>query len=53
MNKTHQKTLDAIFSLPINSSLEWRRIEMLFIALGARVIEGNGSRVNIHENNEL
>lgn len=50
MNKTHQKTLDAIFSLPINSSLEWRRIEMLFIALGARVIEGNGSRVRFELN---
>ncbi len=53
MNKTHQKTFEALFSVPVISSLEWRRIEMLFIALGARVIEGNGSRVNIHENNEL
>lgn len=50
MNKTHQKTLEALFSVPVISSLEWRRIEMLFIALGARVIEGNGSRVRFELN---
>ena len=45
MNKTHQKTLAAIFSSPTPASLEWQRIEALFVAAGARVIEGNGSRV--------
>ena len=37
MNKTHQKTFEALF-------------RMLFIALGARVIEGNGSRVRFELN---
>ncbi len=45
MNSTHRKTLQAIFSEPVSSALEWRRIEALFIALGARTIEGSGSRV--------
>jgi hypothetical protein len=45
MNKQHQKTLEAIFKTPVPSSLEWRRLEALFIALGTRVIEGRGSRV--------
>lgn len=45
MNTTHRKTLVAIFSNPILRSLEWQRIESLFIALGAQKIEGNGSRV--------
>jgi len=45
MNKRHQKTLEAIFTNPVPATLEWRRIEALFVALGAKVIEGRGSRV--------
>lgn len=50
MNKRHQKTLEAIFSSPIPTSLEWKHIEALFIALGANVIEGRGSRVRFELN---
>ncbi len=45
MNATHRKTLIAIFTDPVSKALEWRRIELLFVALGCQVIEGNGSRV--------
>lgn len=45
MNNTHRKTLKDIFTDPVSGSLEWRRIEALFVACGARTIEGNGSRV--------
>lgn len=45
LNARHQKTLQLIFSLPTPASLEWRKIEALFIALGATTSEGNGSRV--------
>jgi len=45
MNKSHRKTLIDIFSQPVPSTLEWRRIESLFISLGAETIEGVGSRV--------
>ncbi|MBX3055109.1 MAG: type II toxin-antitoxin system HicA family toxin [Anaerolineae bacterium] len=45
MNKQHQKTLEAIFAKPVPTTLEWNRIESLFVALGATVIEGRGSRV--------
>ena len=45
MNSRHRKTLEAIFREPVPSALEWVRIEALFVALGARVIEGRGSRV--------
>ncbi len=51
MNRSHQKTLEAIFAQPVPATLEWRRIESLFIALGAQVIEGNGSRVRFVLNN--
>jgi hypothetical protein len=50
LNKTHQKTLALVFGSPAPSSLEWRRIEKLFLALGAKVVEGNGSRVRFELN---
>ncbi|MFA5585831.1 MAG: type II toxin-antitoxin system HicA family toxin [Saccharofermentanales bacterium] len=45
MNRSHRKTLEAIFSQPVPAFLEWRRIEALLIALGAKMAEGAGSRV--------
>ena len=45
MNKRHQNTLNDIFRTPVPTALEWRRIEALFIALEATVIEGRGARV--------
>jgi len=45
MKKSHRKTLEIIFSHPIPTNLEWRRIESLFLALGAILVEGSGSRV--------
>jgi len=50
LNARHQKTLQLIFSLPTPASLEWRKIEALFIALGAKASEGNGSRVRFEIN---
>jgi len=45
VNSRHEKTLVEIFTKPVPRSMELRRIEALFIALGAEVVEGNGSRV--------
>lgn len=45
MKNSHQKTLQTIFKQPTPTNIEWRRIESLFIAIGAEVIEGSGSRV--------
>ena len=45
MNRAHRKTLEAIYAQPVPATLEWRRIETLFVALGAETIEGSGSRV--------
>ncbi|MGL5967160.1 MAG: type II toxin-antitoxin system HicA family toxin [Kluyvera sp.] len=50
LNARHQRTLQQIFSLPTPASLEWRKIEALFIALGAKTSEGNGSRVRFEIN---
>ena len=46
MNSKHRKTLEAIFSEPINGNLEWRKIEALFLASGAELNERSGSRVS-------
>lgn len=45
MSKAHRNTLLAIFSHPTPNTLEWRKIESLFVSLGAETIEGSGSRV--------
>lgn len=45
MNRVQRKTLEAIFATPVPVNLDWRRIESLFRALGAKPIEGEGSRV--------
>lgn len=50
LNRTHEKTLAALFAVPTPLSPEWRRLEALLVALGARVIEGNGSRVRFELN---
>lgn len=45
--------MEAIFATPVPSSLEWSRIEALFVALGATVIEGKGSRVRFMLNDVI
>jgi predicted HicB family RNase H-like nuclease len=45
MNSKHRKTLDAIFTDPVNGNLPWDRIEALRMAVGCRIIEGTGSVV--------
>ncbi|MBB4865224.1 hypothetical protein HNP46_004104 [Pseudomonas nitritireducens] len=53
MNARHRRTLELIFSLPVPTSLEWLRIESLLVALGAQLIEGNGSRVRFELNGTI
>ena len=47
MNSKHKKTLAAIFEDPIRSNVAWADIELLFVALGGEISEGNGSRVRV------
>jgi hypothetical protein len=44
VDSKHQKTLEAIFEKPERANILWRDIEALFIALGAEITDGNGSR---------
>ncbi|WP_437608902.1 type II toxin-antitoxin system HicA family toxin [Erwinia sp. V71] len=50
LSARHSKTLHTIFATPTSNTLEWRKIESLFIALGAITTEGNGSRVRFEIN---
>lgn len=45
MNSKHTKTLTAVFTVPPPTGLPWADLEALFVALGATVTEGRGSRV--------
>lgn len=47
MNSRHEKTLKSIFERPERADIAWREIESLFIALGAEISEGNGSRIRV------
>ena len=40
-----------VFADPVSKSLEWSAIESLLLAVGAELIEGNGSRVRFHKDN--
>ncbi len=46
----HRKTLEAIFADPIRANVPWSDVESLFIAAGAEVSEGRGSRVRVSLN---
>ena len=47
MRKKHQGALQAIFSKPSRSDIEWSEVESLLVALGAEIQERKGSRVAI------
>ena len=51
MNSKHRKTLKAIITDPVNGNIEWRKIEALFLALGAVRTERAGSAVSFVLNN--
>lgn len=52
MNRKHQKTLQAILSVPTSASINFSDIEKLLDALGAKVLEGRGSRVSFELDGE-
>ena len=47
MQDKHRRTLEAIFEVTERANIPWRDVEALFVALGAEVSEGRGSRVRI------
>lgn len=50
LNNKQKSTLQEVFHDPIKSSVRWADIEVLLVALGAEISEGNGSRVRVKLN---
>jgi hypothetical protein len=50
MNAQQVRTLKAVFEDPVRSNINWKDIENLFLALGARVSEREGSRLAVYLN---
>ena len=45
MNSKHKKTLAAVYALPTSASVVFADIEALLKALGAKLVEREGSRI--------
>ena len=45
VNARRAKALKAIFTDPVSAPIAWTAIENLLVAVGCRIIEGDGSRV--------
>jgi len=45
MSKKHERILEAIFKVPVQSNVVWKDCEKLLEHLGAEISEGAGSRI--------
>jgi hypothetical protein len=50
MRGRHRNTLQAIFADPVGANVPWADIEAMFIAAGAAISEGRGSRIRVSLN---
>jgi len=53
VKRKYQKTLELIYSRPVSANIKWKEIESLFRALGAELIEREGSRIEVFLFNEV
>ena len=47
MNNRTLKTYHDIYKNPVQSGIPWEDVETMFLALGAKISEGAGSRVRV------
>lgn len=52
INAKQRKTLLAIYTKPPPKQMKWRDIESLLVAVGAEVVEGQGSQVKFNKESE-
>lgn len=45
MKAGNKKILQLIFQRPVSGNIRWKDIESLFLALGAKITEAEGSRI--------
>ena len=53
LNSRQSKTLTSVFAKPPSGNIKWAAIESLLRALGAKVSEGQGSRVRFYLNGRI
>lgn len=53
LNSRQRKILEAVFESPTRANIRWSDVEGLFIAVGAKITEGRGSRVRIEFNAQV
>lgn len=53
LNRKQKRTLKEIFDRPTRPNIRWTDVERLFIAIGAELNEGSGSRVRIRLNDQV
>lgn len=51
MNRRQNRVLQAVFTDPVSGTIQWASIESLLVAVGCKVIEGQGSRVRFEMGN--
>lgn len=47
VKRKHQKTLALIFCRPVSANIKWTSIESLFMELGAKISQKEGSRIGV------
>ena len=52
INSKHRKTYRDLYTDPVKADIAWSDIESLFLALGAKLSEGRGSRIRVELNGE-
>ena len=50
INSKHRKTYRDLYTDPVKADIAWSDIESLFLALGAKLSEGRGSRIRVELN---
>jgi hypothetical protein len=50
MRGRHRNTLQAVFADPVRANVLWADIEALFVAAGASISPGRGSRIRVSLN---
>ncbi len=53
VRRRHKETLRQIFKVPIVSSLKWKDVESLILAMGGEIKEGSGSRIRFLLNGSI
>lgn len=47
LTSKHRRTLERVFERPTRPDIRWADVEALFLALGAEMTQGSGSRVRV------